>query len=301
MRTAVPAMLLLGCVTTSDNVTAPASSLAIVGASVRGAETDTDGLADLIVDEKATRNNWLVRVEDFSPGLCSVEEGNLAAGEHPVLRFTVTTPNVGDADVFIGSPLQHMDPNGDGSFADRDDMFEFARCHDHFHFRNYATYRLIGPDGTEWRAAKRGFCMLDTDPYNTGTGDGTWTYRSCGTASRDGFQGISTGWSDTYAFFLSGQFFVLDGSDGQPAIPPGDYVIEIHVNPPYAPDESGTCPLATDESSGLCHQFAERDYANNIGRVAITIPSHPGRSGIGPLKNDNTKITRAKEIDHADY
>jgi hypothetical protein len=259
---------------------------------------DTDGLPDLIVDEKATRNNWLVRVEDLPANFCSVEEGNITPGTHTLLRFTVTTPNIGDGDVFIGSPLAHMDPNGDGDFSDQDGLFEFASCHDHFHFQHYATYRLLDASGKEWKAAKRGFCMLDTDPYNVNNGDGTWTYRSCGTASRDGFQGISTGWSDTYMFFLGGQYFVLDGGDGQPVIPPGAYIIEVHVNPPFAPGKKGVCARAKDPATGLCHQIAESNYANNIGRVAITIPDHPGRTGYGPLKNNNKVITKDDDIDH---
>jgi hypothetical protein len=259
---------------------------------------DTDGLPDLIVDEKATQNNWLVRVEDLPANFCSVEEGGITPGTHTLIRFTVTTPNIGNADVFIGSPLAHMDPNGDGNFKDSDGLFEFATCHNHFHFQHYATYRLIGADGTVWKAAKRGFCMLDTDPYNSNNGDGTWTYRSCGTTTRDGFQGISTGWADTYMFFLGGQYFVLDGGDGQPVVPPGVYTIEVVVNPAYAPDKKGSCPLARDAATGLCHQIAESDYTNNVGRVTIEIPDHPGRSGYGPLKNDNTKITKDTEQDH---
>jgi hypothetical protein len=269
-----------------------------VGPLASSGVPDLVGLPDLIVDEKATRNNWLVRVENLPANFCSVEEGNITPGTRTLLRFTVTTPNIGDADVFVGSPLAHMDPNGDGNFADQDGLFEFASCHDHFHFQHYATYRLLDLSGKEWKAAKRGFCMLDTDPYNVNNGDGTWTYRSCGTASRDGFQGISTGWSDTYMFFLGGQYFVLDGGDGQPVIPPGAYIIEVHVNPPYAPSKRGVCPLAKDESTGLCHQIAESNYANNIGRVAITIPDHPGRTGYGPLKNDNKTITKDDDIDH---
>ena len=233
---------------------------------------DLVGLPDLIVDEKATQNNWLVRVEDLPANFCSVEEGNITPGTRTVIRFTVTTPNVGDADVFVGNPLDHMDPNGDGDTADQDGMFEFASCHNHFHFKNYATYRLIGADGKVWKAAKRGFCMLDTDPYNVVNGDGTWTYRSCGTTTIPGYQGVSAGWADTYMFFLGGQYFVLDGGDGQPVVPPGTYTIEVHVNPPYAPDRRGNCPLAKDALTGQCHQFVESNYANNIGRVQITIP-----------------------------
>jgi hypothetical protein len=184
---------------------------------------DTSALPDLIVDSKATQNNWVVRVEDLPADFCSVIEGGVTPGTHTIIRFTVTTPNIGAGDVFVGSPLKHMDPNGDGSFADADGLFEFAQCHQHFHFQHYATYRLIDANGQEWKAAKRGFCMLDTDPYNVHNGDGTWTYRSCGNLTVDGFQGISSGWADTYVFKLGGQYFVLDGGDGQPVVPPGVY------------------------------------------------------------------------------
>jgi hypothetical protein len=257
----------------------------------------TAELPDLIVDAKATQNNWVNRTEDFPANFCSVVEGGVSAGTHDVIRFTVTTPNIGKGDVFVGSPLDHMDPNGDGSFADADGLFEFASCHAHFHFQHYATYRLIGADGQVWKAAKRGFCMLDTDPYNVNNGDGTWTYRNCGTATRDGFQGVSAGWADTYVFKLGGQYFVVDGGDGQPVVPPGTYTIEVEVNPAYAPDRRGNCPRVTDPATGLCHQFAEADYSNNIGRATVFITGHPGRAGYGPLKNDKTKITAADEIE----
>jgi hypothetical protein len=266
---------------------------ALLAQSVDMSRVDTEGLPDLIVEPKMTQNSWRVKDEFLGAGFCSVEEGNITPGDHRVLRFSVMTPNIGDADVFVGDPIAHMDPNGDGNFADQDGMFEFATCHNHFHFKNYATYRLIrdNGDGTEtvWRSAKRGFCMLDTDPYNTGAGDGNWTYRSCGTTTLHGFQGVSKGWADTYRWFLAGQYFVLDGGDGQLDVPPGTYDIEIHVNPPYAPSKKGVCPLVKgtpDPVTGAtrCFQFAESNYDNNIGRATVTIPNHPGREGYGPLK-----------------
>ena len=257
---------------------------------------DTDGLPDLIVDSKATQNNWLVRVEDFPADFCSVVEGGVVPGTHTVIRFTVTTPNIGDADVFVGSPLKHMDPNGDGNFADQDGLFEFATCHGHFHFQHYATYSLIDAAGKTWKAAKRGFCMLDTDPYNVRSGDGTWNYRNCGTDQRDGFQGISDGWADTYVWKLGGQYFVLDGGDGQPVVPPGVYTIQVEVNPAYAPT-NGTCPRVQDALTGLCHQFAESDYSNNVGRATVIITDHPGRSGYGTIKNAPT-LKASDEIEH---
>lgn len=260
-------------------------------------KVDTGALPDLIVDSKATQNNWVTRVEDFPADFCSVQEGGINPGTHTVIRFTVTTPNIGKGDVFVGSPLAHMDPNGDGVFSDSDGLFDFASCHQHFHFQHYATYRLIDSSGNEWKAAKRGFCMLDTDPYNVNNGDGRWNYRNCGNTTRDGFQGISDGWADTYSFKLGGQYFVLDGGDDQPVVPPGTYTIRVEVNPAYDPPTGGQCPRATDPLTGLCHQFAETSYENNFGSATVIITDHPGRAGYGPLKNSAAN-TAGDEIDH---
>ena len=276
----------------SRTLTAPGSGPSLVRNAV-----DTVGLPDLMVDSKATQQNWVNRVEDLPADFCSVIEGGVTPGTHNILRFTVTTPNIGDADVFVGSPLKHMDPNGDGSFADADGLFEFATCHQHFHFQHYASYKLVGADGTVWKAAKRGFCMLDTDPYNVNNGDGTWNYRNCGNLTHDGFQGISDGWADTYVFKLGGQYFVLDGGDGQPVVPPGVYHIQVEVNPAYAPDKRGNCPRVKDPLTGMCHQFAESDYTNNFGDALVQITDHPGRAGYGPLKNNTDKITKQDEIE----
>ena len=258
---------------------------------------DLDGLPDLIVDSKATQQNWVTRVEDFPAEFCSVIEGEVDPGTHTVIRFTVTTPNIGDADVFIGDPRTHIDPNGDGNFSDSDGLFEFASCHHHFHFRHYARYELIDPNtGYVWKAAKRGFCMLDTDPYNVNNGDGTWSYRNCGNLDFAGYQGISDGWADTYTFKLGGQYFVLDGGDGQPVVPPGVYTIRVTVNPGFVQQQGEPCPVL-DTGTGLCHNFAESNYANNVGTATVIITDHPGRAGYGPLKNSGN-ITAADEIDH---
>ncbi len=76
---------------------------------------------------------------------------------------------------------------------------------------------------------------------------------------------------------------MLDGGDGQPPVPPGDYVIRITVNPPFVATAGEPCP-ATD-SNGLCHQLPELNYGNNVSEIQITIPDHPGKQGVGPLKN----------------
>lgn len=231
---------------------------------------------DMIVRTEELQRGWLVRDENLSPTYCSVIEGGVQAGLRRLIRFTVMTANIGDQDIHIGDPLVHWQAN--------DGLFELATCHQHFHFRNYAKYELLEPGtGKVWKAAKAGFCMLDTDPNPAYYGEAprNGQYRSCGDLAHSGNQGISHGWTDTYRFYLGGQYFVLDGGDGQPVVPPGDYIIRITANPGFKAKNGEPCPVL-DPATGLCHNFAESNYANNVGEVLVTIPAHPGRSGYGP-------------------
>src|SRR6185503_20343520 len=238
-------------------------------------------LPDLIVDQATLRQHWVVRVEDFPADFCSVIEGGLTPGTHPVVRFTVGTPNIGDGDLVVGDPNVHVAAN--------DGLFEFASCHEHFHFRHYALYELVDPaTGFVWRAAKRGFCMIDVEKYGAypGPNNNPRIFLACGAPGEPGNQGISKGWADVYVWQLGGQYFVLDGGDGQPPVPPGDYIIRITVNPRFSPTASEPCRFADPLHPGECHQLPESDYENNISQVTITIPTHPGRQGVGPLKNE---------------
>jgi len=251
----VAAALLASACNSLERTTASASP----AFASTGNVPDLDGLPDLTVDAKKLAHSWLIRDEDMSQ--CSVVEGGVSPGTHSVLRFTATTPNIGTADVFVGDPLAHVAAN--------DGMFEYALCHDHYHFRHYATYELISvATGAVVQAAKRGFCMVDVTPAPGGPPGGKRTYDSCGTRSSPGFQGISAGWADSYSRVLDGQFFVLD----EPAAPvsPGEYILRVTVNPAFV------CGAGDDarprDASGFCHMFAESDYGNNVGEADITIP-----------------------------
>ncbi|HEV2708400.1 MAG TPA: lysyl oxidase family protein [Pyrinomonadaceae bacterium] len=242
------------------------------------------GLPDLVVRDDVLGSQWVTRVENLSPNACSVIEGGITPGERKLVRFTVMTPNIGDADLVVGDPNKHFEAN--------DGLFEFASCHHHFHFRHYALYQLIDPKtGKVWRAAKQGFCMLDTDPNPVPVGGvppKEGKFRSCGAIGIPGNQGISAGWADTYRFTLPGQFFVLDGGDGQAVVPAGRYIIRVTVNPPFVAKKGEPCPFK--DTNGFCHQLPESNFDNNIGQTFVDIPEHPGREGVGPLKG-NTEST----------
>ncbi|HKF44348.1 MAG TPA: lysyl oxidase family protein [Thermoanaerobaculia bacterium] len=256
----------------------------VVPATTHAGDTPTS-LPDLIVDQKVLHQHWVVRDERFSADLCSVVEGGVTPGQHPVVRFTVSTPNIGNADLALGDPNDHIAAN--------DGLYEFAICHNHYHFRHYALYELVNPTtGFVWRAAKRGFCMIDIEKYNDypGANNNPYHYRSCGAVGIPGNQGISAGWADVYVWQLGGQYFVLDGGDGQPVVPPGDYIIRITVNPGFVPGPGEPCRFADPLHPGVCHQLPESNYENNVTEVQITIPDHPGKQGVGPLK-DQPEIT----------
>ena len=253
--------------------------VAVAGISQRPEAQPLGG--DLIVRGDILSQQWLVRDERIG-NVCSAEEGNVTPGLRRIMRFTVMTPNIGTAAITIGDPNEH--------WAANDGLFEFASCHNHFHFRHYALYELVGANGHVWRAAKRGFCMLDTDPNPAyyGQPPRDWTYRSCGAIGIPGNQGISPGWADTYRFFLAGQYFVLDGGDGQDPVPSGNYRIRITVNPPFVAQNGEPCPHV--DGAGFCHQLPELDYTNNVTEVPVFIPDHPGREGAGPLAGNTEAI-----------
>jgi len=248
---------------------------------------------DLIVRSDVLSHQWVVRDENLSPTACSVIEGEVAAGLRRLIRFTVMTPNVGDTDIALGDPNAHVAAN--------DGLYEFATCHQHYHFRHYAKYELIDPaTGFVWRAAKRGFCMLDTDPNPAYFGQPPRNpqFRRCGSLTTAGNQGISAGHADTYRFFLGGQYFVLDGGDGQPEVPPGNYVIRITVNPGFVPQPGESIAFASPDPlhPGVYHQLFESNYENNIGEFAVTIPDHPGKGGVGPMAG--SKINTIDDDEH---
>src|SRR5215204_7535319 len=228
---------------------------------------------NLSVRSDVLGSQWVVRDENIPATACSAIEGEVTPGLRKLVRFTVMTPNTGNKDIFVGDPNDHV-AAGDG-------LFELAVCHNHYHFRHYALYELVDPrTGQGWRAAKRGFCMLDTDPNPVPVGGvppREGKFRNCGAVGFPGNQGVTAGWADTYRFTLAGQYFVLDGGDGQDPVPAGNYVIRITVNPPFTAKRGESCPNV--DSKGFCHQLPESNYEDNVSTTTISIPDHPGRKG----------------------
>jgi hypothetical protein len=193
-----------------------------------------------------------VTTETFTASNCNVAEGSSQAGARRLLRFDFATPNLGDGDLVIGDPSLHPE------------WFQWGLCHNHWHFREYAAYRLWTVAGyLQWQAArsddpnatadevlaahpelqsaflaghKQGFCAKDVDWYLLVPSH----FPSCD------FQGITLGWADRYIAFLDGQFVDVTG------VAPGPYVLEAEANPQ--------------------HFYLEKSYSNNSGAVVLVLP-----------------------------
>ncbi len=163
---------------------------------------------------------------------CALLEGCLSGtGMRTVLRFDTKTPNKGSRDVKIGVPANHPD------------LFHFSACHMHYHFDGYAAYRLLDPESKVVASGhKQAFCLLDWE---------SWAWPGSAQTYSCFNQGISVGWEDVYGFELDCQW--IDVTD----VSPGDYLLEITVNPPA---EGNAAPT-----------LVERDYTNNVVTIPVTL------------------------------
>ncbi|HWW01808.1 MAG TPA: lysyl oxidase family protein [Candidatus Acidoferrum sp.] len=193
-------------------------------------------LPDLIIWGPAASPTVITRT--FTNGDCEVVEGCETPGTHTLLSFTTETRNIGDGDLALGNP-------GTNS------LFQWASCHGHYHFEEFADYELLDGNGNVVASGhKVGFCLLDDHP---------WSPTASPQVKYDCWnQGIQSGWADVYAAGLPCQYIDITG------VPPGDYALKMVVNP-----------------YGL---LAESDTNNNATLVPVTIP--PASCLIGPV-NDN--------------
>lgn len=191
--------------------------------------SNSGNLPDLGIDEEDLQNSLLINTQYFEPGHCAVYEGCVdGTGDRRLLRFNTTTPNYGPGDVFMG------DPRGSSTF-------EYSSCHDHYHFREYADYRLLDMSGNiVARGHKQAFCLVDLwqPPGLRGRADPQFSH--CG------FQGISAGWADVYHRGLDCQWIDITG------VPSGRYVLEVVINP--------------------ARVIREHNYSNNVARAEVVVP-----------------------------
>jgi hypothetical protein len=168
---------------------------------------------------------------------CEVIEGCALPGPRRYLIFNTETRNIGGADLALGDPSRNTN-------------FVYAPCHRHYHFMDFADYRLVNSAGLPVAIGlKAGFCLLDSFQWDD-TARPTWRY-DC----QD--QGIQRGWADVYHRDLSCQWVDITG------LTAGIYMLEIEVNP------VGRLPELT--------------RTNNITRLSVVIDAPCS----GPPANDH--------------
>jgi hypothetical protein len=182
-------------------------------------------LPDLTVDEGALATGMALDMVDAGP--CELEERCVdGPGRRRVLRFDVRVPNRGTTDLRFGSPRKSK-------------SFEWAACHEHFHFKDFATYALLDEQGrTVVTGRKQAFCARDSARVDR-TAEFFPKY-DCEN------QGIQRGWADIYPPELPCQYIDVTN------LSPGTYWLEVVVNPNRS--------------------ITELDYDNNRAAVKLDLP-----------------------------
>ena len=135
-----------------------------------------------------------------------------------------------------------------------------APSHNHWHFLDFARYRLLDADKQAvLRSKKQSFCLANTDVVDfTVTGAYWRAGRDDLDSSCGGFKALSVrevldvGYGDTYEQWRAGQAFSLKG------LPNGTYYIEVTANP-----------------AGKLHE-PEGAEANNVAYRKVIIGGTPG-------------------------
>jgi hypothetical protein len=110
--------------------------------------------------------------------------------------------------------------------------FDSEKGHNHWHFEQFAQYRLLNSDKTlALRSHKVGFCIAPTDPVDLAEPTAVWQpsflgFGQCGSPTTLWVQEMMpVGWGDTYFQSVAGQSFNLNGLRN------GTYYIEVLANP----------------------------------------------------------------------
>ena len=181
---------------------------------------------------------WAVEVEDGRHLTFAATVWNAGPGRLVVDGFRSADPDLMRAYQYFFSAdgqQQGYAPVGTMEWDARDG-------HDHWHFTDFATYRLLDArKQVVLRSGKEAFCLANTDVVDYLVPGANWRpsntdlHTSCGGRSSLGVREVlDTGSGDTYAQYLPGQSFDLRG------LPNGTYFIEVRANPERALHETRT-------------------------------------------------------------
>jgi hypothetical protein len=172
---------------------------------------------------------------------------------------------------FAGDEVVGRAPVGEFEWDER-------RGHSHWHFRQFAAYRLLDAEKNDVGiSTKEAFCLAPTDPVDLTLPGAVWNTGDLGLRTSCGWEGaiwiretLPLGWGDTYFQGLPGQSFDVTN------LPNGTYYIEVEVNP-----------------DGLLH---EQSAENNSELREVILKGKPGarRVIVPPWNGIDTEGTLGK-------
>jgi hypothetical protein len=120
--------------------------------------------------------------------------------------------------------------------------FDSKPGHDHWHFEQFAAYRLLGPNGKiVLRSQKTGFCIAPTDAVDLLLPNAVWQPSFIGFSGQCGSptalwvrETMPVGWGDTYIQSIAGQAFDITN------LPNGTYYVQVIANPGHVLHETTT-------------------------------------------------------------
>lgn len=146
--------------------------------------------------------------------------------------------------------------------------FDHRPRHQHWHFLQFARYRLLDAGQVSAvRSKKQAFCLAPTDPIDLTVDGAMWRPDSLGFTQCGGETAIwirevlPTGWGDTYYQGVPGQSF--DITD----LPNGTYWIEVRANP---------AGLLYDGDPSNDTELREVILGGSPGRRTVSVPPYHG-------------------------
>jgi len=192
------------------------------------------------------------------------------SGPRELLEFAATVWNAGTSPLVVqgtrraGTELmdatqRFSDPSGREVGSAPAGTFEWdpRPGHEHWHFTDFAAYRLLDQSGHAVASQKQAFCLSNQDNIDTTIPLAAWQpvygfNAVCGQADAQTLeQRLDLGWGDTYVQDLPGQAIDVTG------LPNGTYQLEITANP-----------------NGRLH---ESDTSNNAVRREVVLVGDPGQ------------------------
>ncbi|MFJ8001067.1 lysyl oxidase family protein [Streptomyces sp. NPDC096310] len=130
--------------------------------------------------------------------------------------------------------------------------------HEHWHFTDFASYRLLGADQKEVvRSGKEAFCLANTDAIDYTVKNANWAPNNTDLSTACGEQSsisvrevLDVGSGDTYTQYRPGQSFEITD------LPNGTYYIEVLANPE--------------------NRLHETDLSNNVALRKVVLSGEPG-------------------------